>query len=89
MRSFPIVCLLLIGCGGSAPAIPEAAGQEAARVLAVAQDLESARKSRQAMAAYRQIIQHFPDSPEAKQAARKIAEAQRAAIQKPRPRKSN
>jgi hypothetical protein len=88
MRSLSMVVLLLVGCGGPAPVAPQAEGQGAARVFALAQDLDGARKTKQAMAAYRQVVLHFPDTPEARKAAQRITEAQRAAIRKVGARKS-
>jgi TolA-binding protein len=82
MRLLPIVCLLLIGCGGPAPVAPESKEQGAARVYALAQDLETSQKTKQAMAAYHQVLLHFPNTPEARKAAVRISDAQRAAIQK-------
>jgi hypothetical protein len=80
MRFLPVVSLFLIGCGGPTPVAPEAEGQGAARVFALAQDLEGGRKTKQAIAAYRQVVDHFPNTPEARKAAERISEAQRAAI---------
>jgi hypothetical protein len=82
MRWFPMAGLFLIGCGGPAPVAPETAAQGATRVFALAQELETGQKTKQAMAAYRQVVLHFPDSPEARRAAQRISEAQRAAIRK-------
>jgi hypothetical protein len=83
-----MVVLFFIGCGGPAPVAPETDSQGAARVFALAQDLEKGQKTKQAMAAYNQIIRHFPDTPEAKKAVQRISEAQRGAIQTVRARKS-
>jgi hypothetical protein len=88
MRSLAVVCLFFIGCGGPAPVATQTDGQGASRVLAVAQDLEKAQKTKQAMAAYRQVIVHFPNTPEARKAAERIDEAQRAAILRSATRKS-
>ena len=88
MRWLPIVFLLFIGCGGPAPVAPKTEGQGAPRVFALASELESGQKTKQAMAAYRQIILHFPDTPEARKAVRRISEAQQAAIRKVAARKS-
>ena len=82
MRALPIVLLFLIGCGGPSPVAPKPEAQDAARVLAVAQDLERGRKTKQAIAAYQQVVLHFPDTPEAKKAQEQITEAQRAATRK-------
>jgi hypothetical protein len=82
MRWFPIVFLSFIGCGGPAPVAPKAEGQGAPRVFALASELEGGQKTKQAMAAYRQVVLHFPNTPEARQAAQRISDAQRAAIRK-------
>jgi hypothetical protein len=88
MRWFPMIGLFLIGCGGPAPIAPGTDVRDAARVFALARDHEVAQKSKQAMAAYRQVVLHFPDTPEARQASWRISEAQRAAIRKVAARKS-
>ena len=72
-----IACL---GCGGTPPAPPETEAQGAARVLAVARGLEEGRETRRAMAAYQQVIRSFPNTPEAGQAAERIARAQKDAV---------
>jgi outer membrane protein assembly factor BamD (BamD/ComL family) len=87
--ALPVVFSLCVGCGKPAPPLtPEAKVKEAARVFAVAQDLENGKKTKQAMDAYRQVVQHFPGTPEASKAAKRISEVQRAAIQKGPQRKS-
>ena len=82
MRWIPMVGLSLIGCGGPAPVGPGTDVRDAPRVLALARDLEAAQKTKQAMAAYRQVVLHFPETTEARQASLRISEAQRAAIRK-------
>ena len=82
IRFLPIVLLLACGCGRSNPVAPEVKPEDAGRVLALALDLEAAQKTKQAMAAYRQVVQYFPGTPEAKKAAERITQVQRAATQK-------
>jgi TolA-binding protein len=72
------VPLAAAGCGGtSAPTAAEGAptslastpAQKAAMELGSAQTLERSRKTKQAVAAYRRIVQEYPDSPQATIAA--------------------
>ena len=70
--------LLAYGCGPSqTPSIamvnPE---QEADRVLAIAADLEKQGKTKQAFAAYHQVITNFPGTPSGKLALAKVKKAQ-------------
>jgi hypothetical protein len=81
--ALPFVLSLGIGCGRSAPPLTqEGQAKEASRVFALAQDLENGKKTKQAMNAYRQVVQHFPGTPEASKAAKRIAEVQKAALTK-------
>jgi hypothetical protein len=88
MRSLPIVCLLFIGCGRPDPVAPETDAQGATRVFALARNLETVQKTKQAMDAYQEIIFHFPNTPEARLASQRISQAQRAAIRKVATRRS-
>lgn len=63
------LCLFAAGCGASDRAARESAGQSAARVFGLAQGLEKAQKTRKAIAAYEQVVRHFPGTPEAAKAA--------------------
>ena len=74
---------LASGCGPPLPA-PESPHQAAARVFAVAERLEKAQKTKQAFAAYRQVADQFPDSPEGKKAAARIRRFQNQATTKRR-----
>ena len=56
---------------------------------ALAQDLEKEGKTKQAFAAYRQVVDYFPDTSEGRNAARRISQAQHerirgAGIRKPK-----
>ena len=95
MRRFVAAALLLsiteAGCQ-RAERIPTPAGQSpgetAARVFALAQRLENEGKTKEAFATYHQIVRQFPDTPDGKQAAGRILQAQRDATRKARQRKS-
>jgi TolA-binding protein len=50
--------------------------EEADRVLAIAADLEKQGKTRQAFAAYHQVITNFPGTPSSKLAAARVKNAQ-------------
>ncbi len=81
-----VVLRIVSGCGGrdSEPVRPgETSQAAAARIFARAQSLERENKSKQAFAAYRQSVSHFPETPEAKQAAERIRREQKAAPRKP------
>jgi hypothetical protein len=95
MRPIAIACLflssLVTSCAGSnagsqAPPVSAVTpGQEADRVLAIAQDLEKQGDTKKAFAAYHQIIRNFPDTPSGRKAVERIRQAQRDATRKPRP----
>ena len=76
-------CLIALaaGCGRPTAAV-ESPGEVAPRVFAVAERLEREGKTRQAFAAYRQVVQQFPNSPEARQATDRLLRSQRTAIRK-------
>ena len=74
----PIMLLLDCGCGPSqtrsvAMVNPE---QEADRVLAIAADLEKQGKTKQAFAAYHQVITNFPGTPSGQLAVARVKKAQ-------------
>ena len=69
-----ILAFLLCGCGGSAETPRE--------------DPKAAQEPRKAMDAYRQVVSHFPGTPEAKLAAERIARAQRESLGKSRKSKA-
>jgi TolA-binding protein len=71
--------LVAFGCGRSEPAPRETPEQAAARVLDLAQNLEKEHKSKEAFAAYHQIVRHYPATAGSKKAAERIAAAQKAA----------
>ena len=80
LRAVALACLgaIVLGCGGSKPvteAPAESPAQAAARVFAAAEELERQDKTRQAFAAYHQILQKYPDTPEGKKAAERIRRA--------------
>ena len=83
-----VLSLLLTGsegCGSSqAPPFsavnPE---EEADRVLAIAQDMERQGNTKQAFAAYHQIILNFPDTTSGRKAISRVKKAQRATMLKP------
>ncbi len=75
------VLLAAGGCGGSPSSTdPQAATAslaptpeiKAAMELGSAKTLEKSRKTKQAVGAYRRIVQEYPDSPQAKIAAERI-----------------
>jgi hypothetical protein len=68
------------GCGRSDQAPRQPLPADAARVLALAQDLEKEGKTKQAFAAYRQVVDHFPDTSQGRAAARRISQAQQQRI---------
>jgi TolA-binding protein len=73
--------LALTGCGKTATAPPvETDAEKASRVFAMAEDFEKARKIKQAVAAYEQVVRYFPDSPESKTAVQRLHKIQRDAI---------
>ena len=84
MRDLSLVSLSLFllaaGCGTAGQAPRESAGQSVARVFNLAQTLEKAQKTRKAIAAYGQIVRHYPGTPEASMAAERIRRAQKAAV---------
>ncbi len=70
--------LLAYGCGTSrTPSVavvnPE---HEADRVIAIAADLEKQGKTKQAFAAYHQVITNFPGTPSGKLAVARVKKAQ-------------
>ncbi len=63
------------GCGRAEPALQvagETPEEAAARVFAKAQSLEKEQKTKEAFAAYHQIVRQFPATPHGKQAAARI-----------------
>jgi hypothetical protein len=76
------ISLLVIGCGRAEPARRETPEQAAARVFDLAQNLEKAHKTKEAFAAYQQIVRHYPATAGSKKAAERIAEAQTAALRR-------
>jgi cytochrome c-type biogenesis protein CcmH/NrfG len=48
----------------------------------VAQQLEKEQKTKQAIAAYQQVVRLFPNTPEATNALQRIFQAQRDAVQR-------
>lgn len=79
--------LVAAGCGKPEEATPGPPEQAAARVFERAQALEKDHKTREAIAAYHQILNHFPGSPEAKKAHDRIQLAQKAALRRARTRR--
>jgi hypothetical protein len=76
------VPLTVAGCGGSSfstdsqtPTVSLALTPElkAAMEFGSATTLEKSRKTKQALSAYRRIIQEYPDSPQAKIAAERLS----------------
>lgn len=87
MRSFVRISVcssaLCLGCGEAAsgprahqPPVKEQA-VEAARVFAIAENLERQGKAREATAAYRHILREFPRTDHGKKAAARIRLVQR------------
>jgi hypothetical protein len=74
------------GCGSSqSPPVSAAASeQEADRVLAIAQTLERQGDTKEAFAAYHQIIRNYPGTPSGKIAIERVKKAQSAAGPKPK-----
>jgi hypothetical protein len=70
------------GCGKAGQASLETPGASPARVLGLARDLEKGRKIKDAIAAYHQIVRHYPGTPEAAKAAGQIKQIQSAALRK-------
>ena len=83
-----ILAFLLCGCGGSAETPREDPKAVAKRVFSLAKEFERAQEPRKAMDAYRQVVSHFPGTPEAKLAAERIARAQRESLGKSRKSKA-
>jgi hypothetical protein len=92
MRPVPIAWFFLSlvltgseGCGSShAPPVSAATPEvEADRVLAIAQDMERQGNTKQAFAAYHQIIRNFPDTSSGKKAISRVKKAQSATRLKP------
>ncbi len=88
-RAAAVLSLILIvsSCGKAEPQAPEPPEHAASRIFQQAETLAMQKKTKEAMAAYRQIIAHFPSSPEAKTAASRIQAAQNASRRKPAPRR--
>lgn len=93
MRIHRLVLFVLLplgqGCGESAPATTASVqarspAQEAARVFGLADGLEKEGKSKEAFAAYRQVADKFPETPDGKKAAARIKKAQAEALRKVR-----
>ena len=92
MRPTAILCFflssLIAGCEGSGTQSPPVSAarpeQEADRVLAIAQNLETQGDTKKAFAAYHQIIRNFPGTPSGKKAIERVKKAQREAMQKPK-----
>jgi hypothetical protein len=78
------LCTVGLGCRRADPAPPEPPEQAAARIFDLAQNLEKERKTREAFAAYHQIVRHYPATPHGKKAAQRISQAQQAALRKAR-----
>jgi TolA-binding protein len=57
----------------------ESPEQAAARVFELAQNLEKAHKTKEAFAAYRQIVRHYPATAGGQKAAQRIDQEQQAA----------
>jgi hypothetical protein len=78
------------GCGSShAPPVPATTPeQEADRILAIAQDMERRGDTKQAFAAYHQIIRLFPGTSSGKTAIERIKRAQNATKLKSRKTKN-
>jgi hypothetical protein len=83
----PLGLIACLGCGGSPPALPETEAQGAARVFAVAKDLEETQKTKQAIAAYHQIMRYYPNTLEARKSADRITKLQRDATRQATARK--
>jgi hypothetical protein len=66
--------------GRSEQASRETPEQAAARVFDLAQNLEKEHKTKEAFAAYRQILRHYPATAGGEKAADRIAQAQQSAI---------
>ncbi len=81
MRSMATLILATALSTGCAPTGSPAAAP-AARVLILAQDLENTHQTKNAIAAYHQIIRYYPGTPEASRAADRIRQMQTAALKK-------
>ena len=95
MRRFVAAALFLglTAAGCQAPSrrelhVGESPSETALRALAPAQGLEKEGRTREAFAAYHQIVRQFADTPAGKNAAARIVKAQRDATRKPSRRKS-
>jgi hypothetical protein len=75
------VLALAPGCGASSssidspaatPSLAPTAEARAAMELSGAKVLEKSRKTKEAMSAYRRIVQEYPDSPQARLAAERL-----------------
>ena len=79
------ICLFLAGCGETpmdSSQFNETPEQAAARVLAVAEGFTREGKTRLAFAAYHQVIQKYPKTSPAKEAAGRIRQVRREAAKK-------
>jgi hypothetical protein len=73
-----VLACCLLGPGCREPAPPEMPEQTVARIFALAQSLEKEGKTKQAFAAYHQLVRLFPSTAEGKQAAERLRQAQHA-----------
>ena len=75
--------LVASGCGkaDSAQQVTDESPEAAAkRVFGIAQSLEMENKTKQSFAAYRQVAERFPQTPEGQKAAKRIRNAQKSAV---------
>jgi Flp pilus assembly protein TadD len=81
------VAAVAVGCSGPAETSTrsETPEQQAARVFALAEELESQGQTKKAYAAYHLLIKKFPTSPEAARANAHIKKVQAAAGRKRKP----
>lgn len=73
-----------MGCGRRTEPSLETPEQASERIFRVARSLEADRKTREAFAAYRQIVRYYPGTAHGKKAAERIAQAQRDAMKRAR-----
>jgi hypothetical protein len=76
------LCLSAPGCGRTGEAPAESPEQAAARILEVAQTLEKEHKTKQAFAAYHQIVRHYPATAGGQKAAQRIDQEQKAVMKR-------
>ena len=87
-----LILLTIDGCGWSdSGPLPATSGatpeEEAARVFAIAQDLEDQGEHKKAFAAYHQLFRNFPSTDAGKKAIARVKKAQSDSLRKTKSKK--